>query len=162
MKLTQDDVRALFDYDSNTGNLIYKVATRKNAVGNIAGTKSTDGIYVGVGYSVYRVHRLIWLWHYGDPVPKMIDHKDNDPFNNRLDNLRSANDSTNSANSKMYSNNKSGVKGVSWSKVMNKWEAYVWYNYKKYNLGYFSDIEEAKRVRQAKFIELFGEYARHE
>jgi len=51
--------------------------------------------------------------------------------------------------SRLYSNNKSGVRGVSWSKPRGKWEAHIWVDGKKCNLGYFKTIEEAAAARKA-------------
>lgn len=44
-------------------------------------------------------------------------------------------------------NNTSGYKGVSYDKSAKKWRAYIGFNKSKIRLGYFSDIEEAKRSR---------------
>ena len=46
------------------------------------------------------------------------------------------------------STNTSGVQGVSWSKSNNKWHTYVGYQGRRATLGYFEDLEDAKKVRQ--------------
>jgi hypothetical protein len=43
--------------------------------------------------------------------------------------------------------NKSGVKGVNWTKNMNKWLVYITINYKQNKLGYFNEFDEAVCVR---------------
>lgn len=45
-------------------------------------------------------------------------------------------------------NNTSGVKGVSYSKDMKKWQAYITRNYKKVNLGFYDTIAEAAEARR--------------
>ena len=40
----------------------------------------------------------------------------------------------------------------------DKWEAYIMINYKKIHLGSFENIEDAKKARQEKSKELFGDY----
>jgi hypothetical protein len=42
--------------------------------------------------------------------------------------------------------NTSGFKGVSWSKLHNKWEAYAWNNNKKKYLGLYPSKTEASEV----------------
>ena len=52
-------------------------------------------------------------------------------------------------------NNKSGYRGVSWSKVMNKWLAQVGHQGKSLRVGYFDDVLEAAEAVRLKRIELF-------
>ncbi len=49
----------------------------------------------------------------------------------------------------------SGIRGVSWSKEMKRWEAHVTSNGKKYVAGYFADINEAAEAARLKRNELF-------
>ena len=46
------------------------------------------------------------------------------------------------------STNTSGVQGVSWSKTANKWHVYIGYQNYRANLGYYEDLEDAKKIRQ--------------
>jgi len=46
-------------------------------------------------------------------------------------------------NLSLRATNKSGMTGVSWLKNYGKWEAYITVNYKKINLGYYDDLQEA-------------------
>jgi hypothetical protein len=48
----------------------------------------------------------------------------------------------------VYKNNKSGVKGVSWSKNIGKWQAYIGNNGKLVNLGYYAELDEAVAARR--------------
>lgn len=47
----------------------------------------------------------------------------------------------------MYAHNKSGVRGVCWSKSKNCWRVYLHYNRKFISLGCTKSLEEAKRLR---------------
>eukprot|EP01038_Epipyxis_sp_PR26KG_P017467 gene17467-24167_t len=47
----------------------------------------------------------------------------------------------------MRSDNKSGIKGVSFNSNRNKWEAYIMIDGIKIHLGLFKTIEEAKQAR---------------
>jgi hypothetical protein len=82
----------------------------------------------------------------------MIDHRDRDPLNNRIENLRAATRSQNRANSRP--NNKLGVKGVH----ARGSRFYVMAG--KLYLGTFDSIEEAAAAYKAKAEELHGAFAR--
>lgn len=77
---------------------------------------------------------------------------------NRLVNLREANSQQNGRNSSLRNTNKSGVCGVWFCKERNKWEAYIWINYKKINLGRHLDKDDAVRIATQARIENFGEF----
>lgn len=68
--------------------------------GAMAGCRrKKDGyILVGVDNRLYLAHRLIWMMVYGE-WPNVIDHKNGDPSDNRLVNLRNVNQSENILNS---------------------------------------------------------------
>lgn len=55
-------------------------------------------------------------------------------------------------------NNTSGVRGVSWHKALKKWIAYIQFQGVKYYLGYYEDINEAKRIRQEAEKELHKDF----
>ena len=64
----------------------------------------------------------------------------------------------NARNSKIRSDNTSGVKGVSYHAKTKKWQARITIDGKDYHLGYYSTIEEAKQARFNKANEVFGEF----
>lgn len=64
----------------------------------------------GDGRVCYAEHRIIWKMFMGEDPPLSIDHKDNDPFNNRIENLRLATPTQQSQNRRGW--NKTGFKGV--------------------------------------------------
>ena len=49
---------------------------------------------------------------------------------------------------RIQSNNTSGVRGVSWDKSKNKWQVKIKHHGKNIHLGYFTDLEVAKTVRE--------------
>lgn len=89
---------------------------------------------------------------------KYIDHRDNNKLNNTLVNLRWVTSQQNNFNSSLRKDNSSGTKGVSWNKEKKKWGVYISDAGKLTKLGYYTDLKEAKKVRQKKAKELFGEY----
>ena len=103
------------------------------------------------------IHRLVARAFIPNPEIKgMVDHNDNDKTNNLLENLRWATNGENMRNTQLSATNTSGVKGVNWHKRCSKWEAQITLDGKKIHLGYFTTLEEATTVRQAKAAELFG------
>lgn len=85
------------------------------------GTKSR--IQVTIGGHPFSVHRIIWTMIHGGINPgAFIDHRNRDPFDNRLKNLREITNAQNQHNRLAPKNNTSGIKGVSWSAKMSKWK----------------------------------------
>lgn len=93
------------------------------------------------------------------PKDMFVDHINNNPLDNRRDNLRICTNAQNTYNVRKGKNNTSGYKGVVWAKWANKWRAYLKYNYKTIPLGYFSTKEEAALAYNEKAKELHGEFA---
>jgi hypothetical protein len=89
---------------------------------------------------------------------QFVDHKNNIRTDNTLENLRFVTNQENNRNSSLSKKNTSGIKGVGFHKNTNKWCAYIKINGKKIHLGYYTNIEDAKRMRQNKAKEIFGIY----
>ena len=101
-------------------------------------------------------HRLIWLWH-GKELPIIIDHINGNLLDNRIENLRTADVASNGWNSKIKSDNTSGVRGVSWCNTYKKWVVQLFKNNKKLTAR-FKDFDEACQFATAKRKELHGEF----
>lgn len=151
--LTQAQLQAMFDYRED-GKLIRKFSTGRcgkagSFVGSYGaktlGTRANRYVSTKVRGESWQLHRLIFLYHHGY-VPEQIDHINRDCLDNRIENLRPADSSLNAVNRKLFSNNTSGVRGVSWHKNTKKWFVYVDVNKKRRNIGYFNDLELAELV----------------
>lgn len=59
---------------------------------------------------------------------------------------------------KIPKNNTSGIKGVSWHKQKSKWEAYIGFKGKQYNLGLYSNLEDAAEARKTAETKLHDEF----
>lgn len=59
---------------------------------------------------------------------------------------------------KMNSNNKTGIKGVSWMTSKQKYRAQITFKRKTYNLGYFDKLEDAAEARKKAEEEMFGDF----
>lgn len=114
---TQAELKALFDYNPETGILTWKVKPKygKVKIGDVAGCldKSHGYLVVRINGILYRVHRIIWIICEGEiPDGYEIDHINQIRDNNWRTNLRLATSSQNQYNRNAYKNNKSGIKGL--------------------------------------------------
>lgn len=106
----------------------------------------------------YCRYRLIWLLHKGR-VAKLLDHKNRNSLDDRIENLRIASHSQNKMNIGLRKTNTSGVKGVHWCKRERLWQARITVNYKMSSLGYFVNINDARIAREEGAKRYHGEFA---
>ena len=87
-------------YDASEGKLINKITRCKAKAGEEAGSYDGKGYkQVVIMRSKYLVHRIIWKMHTGtDPGNLIVDHKDRNPDNNHISNLRLLTKSENQEN----------------------------------------------------------------
>lgn len=117
--------------------------------------------YASYGYAMTRLggkdiymHHLVYANYHPEYVSTKgidIDHKDGNSLNNQPENLRLLTHGENVANCRMHKNNKSGYRGVSWSRHANKWRVTIRYRNKQYELGYFKDILKAVDAHKEAF-----------
>lgn len=103
-----------------------------------------------------RIHRLIMGVTDKDIV---VDHINHNGLDNRKSNLRICTSGQNTCNCLTSKNNKSGHKGVYWSKERKKWCAQISINNKTKGLGRYDTIEEAIEAREKAAKEYYGEFA---
>lgn len=162
-ELTKEFLNSIFEFKE--GYLCWKVARPGGIIaGDRAGT-SQDNWYIAVGFFGHRdrAHRIVWMMNHG-PIPEgyTIDHRDNDPSNNRIDNLRLATNSQNTSNRrKVYGVNKSGYKGVFYVGRAEKWRVQITINGKCNSLGYFDTAEQGHEAYKQAANELHGEFANY-
>ena len=89
--MSQSQVNELFIY--RNGSLYWKNSPSNCVSTNVpAGCLKSDGTgYVRITYKrkQYQLHNLIWILHNGDiPSHLYVDHIDNDPSNNKIQNLQ--------------------------------------------------------------------------
>lgn len=150
-----------YHYDPLTGEFIYLKSYHKRYIGSVAGTIGSDG-YKLISFinKQYRRGRLAFFYMTGKwPYPE-IDHIDNNITNDRWNNLREATSSQQKTNRGVRSDNSTGVTGVSFDKKRNKYEAYVFENKKKINLGIFDTLEEATLTRKIAQEDTYGPYSK--
>ena len=151
--ITQKELKEIVNYDP-------KQTSNRVKIGDKLQRTNNGYITVGILTEQYRVHRLAWLYVYGEWPVKYIDHINQIRDDNRICNLRCVDDLENSRNKKQYKRNKSGIVGVNWSNKRNKWEAYISISSKTISLGRFTDKEDAIKARKAAEIE-YGFHKNH-
>jgi hypothetical protein len=95
-----------------------------------------------------KVHQLVamtFLNHEPGGYKLVVDHKNNDKQDNRLENLQLVSQRENSSKDK---NGSSKYTGVSWDKQRSKWKSSIQINGKLKYLGYFDLEEEAGEYYQ--------------
>ena len=134
-------------YEYKDGVLYWKISPLpKFKVGSPVGSLGKNGyLSTTVNYKRYFNHRLIFLMHHGY-LPEFVDHINNIPTDNRIENLREANKSENNYNSKLKITNKSGEKNVCWNKKQKKWIVTLGVNKKIKYFGTFENLELAVLV----------------
>lgn len=106
------------------------------------------------------VHRVIFLMYNGY-LPDVVDHIDGNKANNRIENLRGADQKRNNYNSRLARHNTSGVKGVSFHTPSKRWRCSMSIDNKIKQVWGFDSKEDA-----AEFMYLWremahGEFANH-
>lgn len=149
--LTQNRVALVDDDDYErivAWNWIYAGGVRKN------GTPYTGYAQTVRAGVTIKMHREIL----GATPGQRVDHKNQNPLDNRKENLRLANNSQNIANAKRYAGARHPYKGVAVCGA--KWRAEIRVNGKHQHLGVFETITQAARAYDRAAVQHFGEFAR--
>lgn len=165
--LTAERLRELLDYDPNAGVFRWRTKTSNRApVGSIAGSLGRGRrspharIEIRLDGKLYKAHRLAWLYAYGRWPKDQIDHIDANPTNNRLTNLREANNQQNHYNLPIRRTNKTGYKGVCYVASRRRFHAYIRIEGRNTFLGAFPSAEMAHEAYKAATQKYHGEFAR--
>jgi len=150
---SQGRLQELFAY--NDGELIYKKCRGRQPIGSIAGAKHHTGYYqISVDKKLYLKHRLVYQYHYGNLLQEQqIDHIDRDRGNNKIENLRVADQTHNLYNTCVNSRNQLGVKGVS-TCPSGRYSSPISHYGKQEYLGTYDTIEEAHQAYMKRLNEL--------
>lgn len=150
MILTASKLKKILNYNMFTGYLTWKQSMRNGSVkkGSIAGSIDHGYIRINIKGKKYSAHRLAWLYMTGKFPTKGIDHKDRIKHHNWWSNLRLLSNSNNQKNTGNWTNNTSGIKGVCWHKLSNKWEARIRIGKTKF-LGLYKNFDDAVCARLA-------------
>ena len=152
-------LREVLSYDAQTG-LFTWIAPPWNhprLLGTPAGAKASGYVMIRIDGRRYKAHRLAWLYVHGAWPTECIDHRDGDPFNNALINLRQATHSQNMGN--MARRKGKGLpKGV--RQNGKNYTARIKCENRMITLGTFSEIEAAADAYCSAAKRVFGEFSR--
>lgn len=131
-------------------------------VGAEAGYLNKRGYYrIRFNGKKYYNHRIIYFLYHGC-CPDVLDHSDNNPSNNNINNLREATLSNNQYNAIIRKDNKTGIKGL-YILRNTYWHLQIKKNRKIAFREYYKLDEKTKDecrvILENKRKELHGEYA---
>ena len=94
-------LKELLEYDAETGEFVWITKSSKYThrikIGDSAGCWNKGHGYLGIWIDgqYYLAHRLAWFYHYGIFPEKVINHRNQDKTDNRIDNLEDVAQRTN-------------------------------------------------------------------
>jgi hypothetical protein len=149
------EAQETFFYDDSDGRLYWKIRPRSRTMwGDKAGNLiKRNGYYkVVLRNKDYRLHNIIWNWHYGAiPMGKTVDHIDKDKSNNHISNLRLA--------TKRQQRINISTRGFNWDKRTQRWHAQHGFNNKKLFLGRYATALQARLAYEKATSDLEPEFA---
>ncbi len=99
----------------------------------------------GPGTRSLRLHRFLL----DAPADRYVDHINGDTLDNRRENLRLVTNTQNSQNRRASKRSRSGLKNICWDEGRQRWRVYLCANGKRMSIGYFRDLEDAKKAASA-------------
>lgn len=152
------------DLSSPTGLRWIASPNNRRKPGTVAGSSIGRGYFqVRCRGVSLRASRLVYALHYGvDPGPALVDHHDGNRTNNDPLNLRLSTVAQNTQNQRLARHNRSGVKGLSYWAVRNRWRCEVGINGKRATRSFPADqkaeaISWLRGIREA----LHREFTNH-
>jgi len=140
-----------YSYDPDTGEFVHKLPPLK---GRKAGAICNGYMSMSVDGQSLQAHRLAWLMYYGALPTKHIDHINRIKNDNRIANLREADQSVNIQNTAPKS--RSGLKGVTFDERTQRFAVRVSHRGRTHWVGFFSTARDAALAYDAAAVERFG------
>lgn len=149
-------LRPLLEYDPLSGNMVWRKTVSNRPAGTVAGSLHCGYLRVKVKHRSFFIHRLAWLFTYGEWPVGQIDHKDGVRSNNRLNNLREVTHRENASNTAKHRDGK--VPGIRFEPRGCKWVAQIKEGGIRFHLGTFDTAAEAAFVYQMALKDLAAGY----
>lgn len=157
MLLTIERLRAVLDYDPETGEFVWRTRPREmfgtdNAhrtwntryAGTRAGVSTHGYRKIAIDDAKHYAHRLAWLWMYGQWPKELIDHINGVRDDNRIANLREAGKALNALNTRGVPVGATGMRGV--TRHRSGYMAQINHEGRHFYLGLYKTAEAAGRA----------------
>lgn len=160
---SQEMLQEWFSYED--GQLFWKISRGRAKSGDRTGTVGTSKdhrsyVKVRIKGRQYLLHRLVWVFFYGDLLEGMVvDHIDGNTLNNKVENLRMCTVSQNGQNIHRGRGDYSSLKGISFSKKQGKYVSQIRVSGKNLWLGSYNTAEEAHQAYCKAAKDNFGGFA---
>lgn len=146
--LEAEQLRELVIYNPDTGAMVWRKPPRRGiAAGSPVGNISPGHPYRQCSIRGIRtyVHRLAWLYVYGQWPVGLVDHINRDPTDNRIANLRVVDHVTNAQNiDRAFRGRRAGTMlGAYLDARDGRWSSAIRVDGRKVNLGRFATEQEA-------------------
>lgn len=144
--LTPDRLRELLHYDPETGAFTWRVNRPPRAKAGDSPRSPTRAGYfrASIDGRLHYLHRLAWLYVFGEWPCGSVDHINGDVQDNRISNLRDVSHSTNLQNLRSArADNKLGLLGVHVRRDTGRYSASIYVNKRHVSLGCFDCPVEA-------------------
>lgn len=158
--ILRDEALRSLQYKPATGQLVWKENKQRRFIGCEAGSVNHHGYRrMHVLNTRIDAHRLVWLMHYGVLPDGEIDHINGNKLDNRLENLRLADQQRNQQNVGVRVDSRLGVKGVR-LRPSGKYQARVKLTDGSRLVKSFESLESAVAWLSTARKESHGEFAR--
>lgn len=139
----------ILSYDADAGTFTWRVCLSNRAPKGSPAGRPTKGRYANIAIQgqVYLAHKLAIYYYSGIYPVEDVDHRDGNPANNRVRNLRAAGPTINAQNRRRPSrNSKSGLLGVCKDPITGRWRSQILALGVKHHLGRFDTPEAASNA----------------
>lgn len=157
----EDELKQMLRYEPDTGLLFWTDTAPKAVKGKQAGTLNRGYTVVMYKAQFFKAHRLAWLLTYGKWPKRGLDHIDGNKSNNRISNLREADDVVNQQNrDRARVDSRSGLVGA--SPYRRRWKSQIRVEGEVKYLGVFDTAEMAHQAYMEAKRQFHGGWARGE
>ncbi|MFY4006015.1 HNH endonuclease [Achromobacter denitrificans] len=151
-RLRGDDVRALLDYEPESGVFRWRYRDGAPKQWNVRYAGRVAGLVTDLGYRTiaihgrpYRANRLAWLVMTNEWPAGVVDHINGHKSDDRFSNLRDVSKTVNGQNQRTATrkNRSTGLLGATFDKRKQKFRADISVNGKAKHIGYYDTAMEA-------------------
>jgi hypothetical protein len=139
-----DYIKETYMYNSDTGEVRYKVFRSRRAKNALVGSLDHTTGYICTGRNKIGIHRIAWFLSHGEWPDRKIDHINGIKTDNRIINLRLVSDRENAQN--MDCHRKGKIVGTSQYKDGVRWQAAIKIRGRAYNLGIYPTALDANNA----------------